>query len=149
VFHPQLAHLYCINEHDGSLAVLAVDQHSGALTKLQNTELMPPDFQGNALASDIHLTPDGSYLYASVRTTNSIYAFSVDKKTGFIVKKGVFEVEPNPRGFRIDPSGKFLVCAGQESNHIAVYKIVQETGELQFLERYPVGLRPSWIEIIT
>jgi 6-phosphogluconolactonase len=103
VFHPQLAHLYCINEHDGSLAVFAVDQNTGALTQLQNTALMPLEFQGNALASDIHLTPDGSYLYASVRSTNSIYALRVDIKTGLIEKMGVFASRTKSKGFQIDP----------------------------------------------
>ena len=149
VFHPLLDYLYCINEHDGSLTVYSVDQNSGGLRQLQSISLVPHDFKGNALASDIHITPNGMYIYASVRKTNSINAFHINAVTGMLSNIGVYEVEANPRGFAIDPSGSFLVCAGQESNHIAVYKIQSNSGHITLLARYPVGKRPSWIEIVS
>ncbi len=149
VFHPLLDYLYCINEHDGSLVAYSVDRISGGLRELQSKSLVPHDFKGNALASDIHITPNGKYIYASIRKTNSISAFRIDAVTGILSDIDIYSVEANPRGFVIDPSGKFLVCAGQESNHIAVYKIQSNTGRITLLERYSVGKRPSWIEIVS
>ena len=148
VFHPQLDCLYCINEHNGSLSVYKADRCSGALERLQNLSLVPTGFAGNALASDIHITPDGSYIYASVRNTNTISGFRIDQIMGTLSAVGTFDAEKNPRGFAIDPKGRFLVCAGQETNHIAVYKLEPYTGRLMLVDRYPVGKRPGWIEII-
>src|SRR5690606_26915681 len=67
VFHPTLDRLYCIYEHAGTLASYSVDRVSGALQSLQNEPLMPSSFSGNALAADVHFSPNGAFLYASVR----------------------------------------------------------------------------------
>lgn len=148
VFHPTLDRLYCINEHAGSVAVYQVDRVSGVLGELQCERLVRPGFSGNAMASDIHVTPDGSLLYASVRKTNTLVAFRLDPVTGSMSAAGTIEVEPNPRGFAIDPNGRFLLCAGQETNHITVFAIDAASAGLKPLARYPVGTRPAWIEIV-
>lgn len=147
VLHPTMNRLYCVNEHAGSLAVYRVDRESGALQELQYESLMPPGFSGNALASDIHLTPDGTFVYASVRKTHQIVVFRIDPATGMMSSAGTFEVERNPRGFAIEPNGRFLLCAGQESNHVGVFAIDSATGGLTLVGRHAVGKRPSWIEI--
>jgi 6-phosphogluconolactonase len=148
VFHPMVDKLYCVNEHDGSLTSYSVDRDSGALDELQNVSLVPPNFFGNAMAADIHFTPNGKFLYASVRKTNAIVAFSIDLLTGLMSSAGTFEVEANPRGFAIEPNGMFLLCAGQESNQLGVFAIEPKTGALTLVGRHAVGMRPSWIEII-
>ncbi|OZI34220.1 hypothetical protein CAL29_11790 [Bordetella genomosp. 10] len=148
VFHRALDRLYCVNEHAGSLAAYRVDRASGALEELQWESLVPPDFSGNALGADIHVAPDGAFLYASVRKTHAIAAFRIDPATGLLSRAGVFEVEAYPRGFAIDPNGRFLLCAGVQSNHVGVYAIDPGTGGLTALGRYPAGKRPSWIEIV-
>jgi len=35
-----------------------------------------------------------------------------------------------PRDFEIDPSGRFMLVANQDTNTIVTYEIDQETGEL-------------------
>lgn len=148
VFHPALDTVYCVNEESGSLTAFGVDRRSGALTELQHETIVPEDFSGRALGADIHLTPNGAFLYASVRKTHSITAFSVDPVSGALANAGTFAVESYPRGFAIDPTGRFLVCAGQQTNQIAVYSIHPHSGGLSLLARYAAGKRPSWIEII-
>ncbi|SDD93598.1 6-phosphogluconolactonase [Cupriavidus sp. YR651] len=147
VFHPTLDRLYCVNEHAGSLAAYSVDRASGALQELQYESLVPPDFSDRAMGADIHLTPDGAFVYASVRKTHAIAAFRIDPGTGLMSHAGTFEVEAYPRGFAIEPTGRFLLCAGQESNRVAVYAIHPDTGGLSLVGRHAVGKRPSWIEI--
>ena len=36
-----------------------------------------------------------------------------------------------PRNFNLDPSGKFLLAAGQNSDRIRVFKIDQKTGRIE------------------
>lgn len=147
-FHPMLDRLYCVNEHAGSLAAYSVDRASGALRELQYESLVSPDFSGRAMGADIHITPDGAFLYASIRKINAIAAFRIDHATGMMSGAGSFEVEAYPRGFAIEPNGRFLLCAGQKSNQVAVFAIQPASGELALMERYAVGKRPSWIEIV-
>lgn len=148
VFHPTLDRMYCVNEHAGSLAAYSVDRASGALEELQYESLVPSDFSGNALGADIHFTPDGAFVYASVRKTDSIVMFRVDAETGMLSRTGTLEVEDYPRGFAIDPDGQFLLCAGMKSNRLSVFAIDRATGGITLAGRYPVGKRPSWIEIV-
>ena len=56
--------------------------------------------------------------------------------------------EKTPRGFAIDPSGRWLVSSGQESHAVAVYAIDAASGALTPLQRYAVGKNPNWIEIV-
>ena len=65
--HPTLDALYCVNETSGTLAAFAVEPATTALQELQYEPLMPCDFRGIARAADVHITPDGNFIYASVR----------------------------------------------------------------------------------
>lgn len=147
-FHPTLDVLYCINEHAGSLSAYSVDRVTGGLSEIQEQSLMPAGSYGNAMGSDIHLTPDGEFVFASVRTTNTVSGFRIVAPTGRFSHCGTFEVESFPRGFAIDPAGRYMLCAGQKSHSIGVYAIDAAAGRLSCVERYPVGQQPSWIEII-
>jgi 6-phosphogluconolactonase len=52
-----------------------------------------------------------------------------------------------PRAFSLDPAGRFLLAAGQDSGRLAAYRIGQETGTLEPIETYSVGARPIWVLI--
>ena len=147
--HPRLNVLYCVNELAGSLAVFAIDPETGALTELQYETLVPPGFQGNARAADLHVTADGRFAYASVRNTHTIAGFSIDSVSGLLSPIGLFEVEASPRGFALDPQCRFLFCAGQERNTVGVYAIDPASGVLAPLHRFLVGLNPSWVETLS
>jgi len=139
---------YLVNEVDASLYVYAWDAAKGTLRELQRTTTLPVGFTGKPWAADMHLTPDGKFLYATERTSSTISAFRVDQSTGLLQPLGQTATEKTPRGFAIDSSGRFLVAAGQESHHVAVYPIDQATGALGTPNRLAVGKNPNWIEIV-
>jgi 6-phosphogluconolactonase len=147
-FHPKMDRLYCINESSGVVAAYSVDRSTGALKEIQHEAIVSPDFVGRPMGADIHLTPDGNFVYASVRNTNSITALRIDPKTGLMAHACTFEVEPHPRGFAITPDGRHLLCAGQKSNQVTVFSIHPDHGDLTHISSYAVGEMPSWIEII-
>ena len=60
---------------------------------------------------------------------------------------GSVPTEKTPRGFNIDPTGRYLLAVGQDSHNLAVYSIDQSSGALTELKRYAVGQGPNWIEI--
>jgi 6-phosphogluconolactonase len=159
-FHPNNRHVYLLNELDASVYVFSYDAASGSLSEIQTTSALPdgfsgpqfgmrgPSSNGGPKAADIHVTPDGRFLYASERTTSTLAAFKVDLDSGLIQRVGSFPTETTPRGFNIDPAGRFLLAAGQGSDHLTAYSINQESGQLTALNRYPMGKGPNWIEIL-
>lgn len=147
-FHPTLDRLYCVGEHAGSVEVFAVDKAFGGLEALHSETLMSPGFAGNALAADIHVAPDGRFVYCCVRTTDEVVQFAVDGGTGLLARAGAFTVQPFPRGFAIAPGGRFLLCAGQANNSLGVYAIDPVSGGLALAGLHAVGKRPGWVSII-
>jgi 6-phosphogluconolactonase len=150
VFSPNKKFVYLINELDGSIYVFPWDAKTGTLKKeVQVATSLPKDFSGKPWAADIHVTPDGKFLYASERTTSTLAAFSVDAKTGMLTPIETYPTEKQPRGFNIDPTGRFLLSVGQLSNSMTSYAIDKATGKLTKLKEYPMGKNPNWVEIVS
>jgi 6-phosphogluconolactonase len=150
VFSPNGKFVYLVNELDASIYVFPWDARTGTLKKeVQVATALPKGFEGKPWAADIHLTPDGKFLYASERTTSTLAAFSVDRKTGFLTSIDSYPTEKQPRGFNIDPAGRYLLSVGQLSNSMTSYSIDKATGKLARLREYPVGRNPNWVEIVS
>jgi 6-phosphogluconolactonase len=139
--------LYLVNELDGSVNTYARDAATGALTELQSITLLPPGAGPKASAADLHLTPDERFLYASERSTDTLAMFAVDPADGMLTALGHVASEPTPRGFRIDPSGRYLLCAGLASGTVGVYAVGAD-GMLEKRGTTPVGGGANWVEII-
>ena len=149
VFAPNGKFVYLVDELDASIYVFPWDGKSGTLKKeIQVATALPRGFEGKPWAADIHLTPDGRFLYASVRTTSTIAAFSVDSRTGLLTPIDSYPSEKQPRGFNIDPTGRYLLAVGQLSNSMTSYAIDKATGKLSKLKEYPMGKNPNWVEIV-
>ena len=158
VFSPNNKFIYVSNELDGTVYSYEMNNKTGALTEIQRISVFPPHTMNNELSSDsqdttikiadIHITPDGKWLYVSERATNTITAFSVNDNTGNLAYIESYDTEEIPRGFNIDPNGNFVIVAGQKSDHVAVHAINPETGELKLLDRFESGNEPNWIEIV-
>jgi 6-phosphogluconolactonase len=149
-FHPGGGLLYCITEAQALIDVYAVDGESGALTPVPGLGSRLPDDPAapHTVAADIHLTPDGRFLYGSERTNSTIGAFAVEPGTGALALIDAWPTDPIPRSFALDPAGRFLVSAGQESGRIVVYAIDPASGCLSERSAYAVGEGPGWIEIV-
>jgi 6-phosphogluconolactonase len=120
---------YLIQEITGNLTVFAY--HDGHLKVLQQTNIVPDKFKGETGAADIHLTPDGKFLYATNRgTANSITRFAVQPNGTLVKKSNIPTAGKGPRNFSIDPSGNYLLVAHQYTNDVVIFKINKETGAL-------------------
>jgi 6-phosphogluconolactonase len=149
VFSPNKKFVYLVNELDAAIYVFPWDAKTGTLKKeTQVTTALPKGFSGKPWAADIHLTPDGKFLYASERTTSTLAAFSIDSKTGELTSIDSYPTEKQPRAFNIDPTGRYLLSVGQLSNSLTSYSIDKATGKLTKLKEYPMGKNPNWVEIV-
>ncbi len=142
--------VYLLNELHASINVFPYDAKAGTLGKaVQVVNAMPPNSQLKPWAADIHLTPNGKFLYASERTTSTLSVFRVDAATGLITQIDTMPTEQQPRAFEIDPTGKFLYVLGEKSESMTSYAIDPASGKLTKLKQYPIGKNPNWIEIVT
>jgi 6-phosphogluconolactonase len=148
VFHPNGRFAYLLGELDGSVDLLGYNAASGTLTLLRSWSSLPAGFGGKPWAADLHLRPDGRFLYTSERTSSTLAMWTVDPVSGELGLIGHVPTEQQPRGFAIDPSGRWLLAAGQLSHRVSVYAIDPASGRLALQKSHPVGKNPNWIEIV-
>lgn len=147
-FHPNGKFAYLITETTATVGAFAVDPTNGTLSELGFVETGDWNGKDSAAASDIHVTPDGKFVYGAVRTTSSLHGFRIDPSKGTLTAIGKWPTEKTPRGFNIDPRGKFLLSVGMDSAGLTVHAINQQSGELKPVHQYPVGTQPNWVEIV-
>lgn len=130
--HPNQKWNYVLNELNGTVSLLK--EKLGQLTILQNTKGFDCAESELKSAADIHVSPNGKFLYASFRANrNHISVFSINSKTGFLKLVDTKNVQgKTPRNFAITPNGQFLLVANQDSDNITIFAIHEKTGLLDF-----------------
>lgn len=117
---------YLINEISGKVTTLIYNE--GTLQPIHYIEADTVNAQGSA---DIHLSPDGKFLYASNRLkADGIAVFSVNQETGMLTKAGYQLTGIHPRNFIITPDGRFLLVACRDSNLVQIFRRDEKTGLL-------------------
>jgi len=132
VFHPTLACAYLINELLNTIMVMQIDVDTGQLAVVQTVPTLPAGFGAESYCADIRITSDGRFLYGSNRGHDSLVICSVDLGTGHLT---VVNHEPTggawPRGFNVDPAGRFVIVANQHGNNVLVFAVDPDTGCLE------------------
>ena len=130
-FHPNGKFVYVANEMGHSVTVFSRDAGSGALTALQtvSTLSLETPIQGVTTA-EIACPAPGKWLYVSNRGCDTISVFSIAPDGKLTLVQSASSVAQMPRRFAIDPTGRWLIAAGQKDNRIAVLKIDPATGRL-------------------
>lgn len=125
--------LYVINELNSTISVFEKDD-DGNYQEVQVVPTLAPDFDGESFCADLHLSPDGKFLYGSNRGENTIVIFAVDGTSGKLELVGRESVRGDwPRNFSMDPKGEFLLVANKKTSNIVVFKRDKENGTLTFL----------------
>jgi 6-phosphogluconolactonase len=146
--HPNGRFLYLITETTATVGAYAIDKNTGTLKELQFLETAPPGgYKEQPAAADLHVTADGKFLYASERKTSSLIGFHIDPGKGTLTHAGRWPTETTPRGFGIEPRGKFLLAVGLDSNHLTAYAI-EANGALKPIKQHEMGKQPNWIEFV-
>lgn len=130
-FHPKKRFAYAINELDCTVTAFTFDPKSGALTEIHSITTLPRPFQNGDSCADIHVSPDGKFLYGSNRGHDSIAIFAIDSATGKLSVVGHESTQgKTPRNFALDPTGTFLYAANQSTDSIVAFRVDQKTGKL-------------------
>jgi 6-phosphogluconolactonase len=154
VMSPDNKFAYLLNELTATVTTLSLDATTGVLTEVSSASALPPDTtlvpgaprgaigapgqaprdtSNDIWASDLHVTPDGKFLYAAERTSSSIATFRIDTARGTLTYLSSTPTETQPRGFRIDPRGRHVVVSGEKSDTISVSEIDGTGGALKLL----------------
>lgn len=127
--HPNSRWIYAVEELSGTLS--GYDYSNGRLEPAGRVSLRVEGDTRIPGSADIHISPDGKFLYASNRgEMNNIVIYRIGEN-GQLERRGEQSVLGNaPRHFSIDPTGRFLLSANQNSNEIVVFRRDPETGLL-------------------
>jgi 6-phosphogluconolactonase len=130
VFGKKGKYVYVLQELNGGITTFKYNE--GGLTYVSETSILPADYTGSIGAADIHISPNGKFLYATNRgDANTISIFKIKGKGKLESKGQVSTLGKGPRNFVIDPTGKFLLVGHQYSNDIVVFKIHKGKGTLK------------------
>lgn len=131
IFDDSANYAYVVLELTAEVEVLR--HRDGKLETIQTVPMTASDFEGEVSGAEIRISPDGRFLYASNRgDANEIVAYAIDQQNGtlsFIERKS--SGGETPRNFVIDPSGRYLLAANQESDSIIVFERDQQKGTLR------------------
>ncbi len=137
-------YVYVMSELGGTVTVFS--NNAGRLTRIQT---IASDSVGGRGGADIHMSPDGRYLYASNRLkADGISIFKVNPQSGKLRKVGYQLTGIHPRNFAITPNGRFLLCACRDSNAIQIYERNQDTGKLTLQETAIKIKKPVCIKLL-
>ncbi len=127
---PHGKYLYVANEMGSSVSVLKVDQSSGRLELLQTVSSVEKKAEvAHNTAAEIECDPSARRIYVSNRGDDSVAVFRI-LPSGGVQRIQVKHLDVRvPRGFAIDPTGKWLIAAGQESNDLESLPI-ERSGKL-------------------
>jgi 6-phosphogluconolactonase len=146
-FHPNNHFAYCIEELSGTITSFSYE--NGKLDSIQRI-FSYSKFQEEYNSADIHISPDGIFLYASNRwdNENTISIFSINKDNGKLTLIGHQSTYgDHPRNFTLDPTGNFLIVANQITNNIVVFKRDIKTGLLTKTGKEIIVPRPSCLKM--
>ena len=128
-FSPNGKFAYLAHEFTGKITAFVYAD--GKLTRIQEVGTVANDFKGRIDAADIHVSPDGKFLYQSNRgDVNAISVFNIMPTGRLSVASTTSTLGLGPRNFAIDPSGKFLLVANQRSDEVVIFNRNDVTGAL-------------------
>ena len=131
-FHPTQPFAYVICELSNTITAMRWHKETGALDTLQTVPTLPTDFTGESTCADIHITPNGQFLYGANRGHNSIVGYKIDAATGQLTLIGHTSTQGEiPRNFAISPDGRFLYAANQNTDNVVIFSI-EADGQLKY-----------------
>ncbi len=130
-FHPDNRLAYVINELDSTVCCYRFAPDTGALRPFQIVSALPDSFTGNSRGSEIAVSRDGRFVYASNRGHDSIAQFAIDAASGRLSAVGwVPSLGKTPRFFALLPDGGALFVANEEGHNIVRYDVDRKSGRL-------------------
>jgi 6-phosphogluconolactonase len=134
-FHPNGRVLYAINEMGCTVTAFHYDPEKGTLVSFQYVPTISDEAKAGNSGAEIAVNKAGTRVYGSNRGNDSIALFAIDPRHETLsAMERTSTLGKTPRHFTLDPTGKFLLVANQDSGDIVVFKVHPDSGQLT-----PVG----------
>ncbi|MFT3787597.1 MAG: lactonase family protein [Tepidisphaeraceae bacterium] len=137
VWSPMRSEFYVANELNGTTSRYAFDASTGTAKQVQTISSLPDGFADLHAMSHVAPTPDGRFVYSSVRDMrkeapwrDAIAIYAVDEKTGQLKSIGFQPTDRFPRHFAIDPTCRWMIVASQYQDTLRTYRLDATTGRL-------------------
>jgi 6-phosphogluconolactonase len=141
--------VYVLHELTGHVTGFGFDPEKGITDAINTISILPEDFTAFNKSADIHISPNGKFLYASNRGHNSLAVCSIDEATGTLTFLGTKDCGGEyPRAFAIDPSGDYLLVANKLSNQVSIMKIDHATGFFEKTGEVATPIVPQCIRFV-
>ena len=148
-FRPAGDVAYIINEQGNTATAHRFDAERGTLEIFQHLSTLPDGHpQDSGATAHIEVHANGKWAYGSNRGHDSIVGFRIAAE-GTLSPFGHYAVPASPRSFNIDPSGRYLYCAGEVAGTMKAFRIDPHSGALEEFAEYEVGHKPFWVMAMT
>ncbi|HLU90545.1 MAG TPA: lactonase family protein, partial [Cyclobacteriaceae bacterium] len=133
--HPNNRFAFSVEELSSTIASFEINPKTGALSPLERVPMLSPDFPSDkdSWAADIHVSPDGKFVYASNRGQDDLVIYGIHPETG---KLSLVGYEPtrggHPRNFYMDEQGDFILVANRDNDHFVMFDRDKQSGTLSF-----------------
>ncbi len=118
----------------------------GLLTKDWDAPRLASGDAGTDTGAHIHVTSNGSYLYASNRgSSNTIVAYDITGATPSLIEHESTQ-GTTPRNFDVDPLDQHLVVGNQDSSSVVVFTLGAD-GSLDHASTLDVSYSPFFVAI--
>lgn len=132
VMHPNRDFAYLINELNSTMTAYGYDPAKGMLSEINTLSTLPEGFDGHSSCAEVQISPDGRFLYGSNRGHNSIAIYAIGEDGSILLVGHESTRGEIPRNFEIDPTGKWVAVANQDTGNIVLFSRDAESGQLSF-----------------
>jgi 6-phosphogluconolactonase len=123
---------YVVNEMGCSISRFDWNARRGEL-KLQDTvSALPPGVaaQTGFTSAEILVSPDGKFLYTTIRGHDSVSVFEIGKAGRLNFVQNISSGGNVPRGLGLDPTGHWLFTGHQKSNNAVEFAVDEKSGKI-------------------
>jgi 6-phosphogluconolactonase len=128
--------IYLLNELSLSVSVFSWDAATGKAKLVSTSPTLSEETKAAESfnsAAEILVHPAGPFVYSSNRGHDSITVFKIQDGGGALE---TIQIQPIrgafPRNINLDPTGKWLLAAGADSNTVAVHAVDPDSGRLTY-----------------
>jgi 6-phosphogluconolactonase len=146
-FHPNGTFAYLIAENASTMSAYSIV--AGQLVPLPQTlSTRAAGAAGTNTGAEVQVHPSGKFLYGSNRGDDSIVLYTLDA-AGHMTFQTTFPTGgKTPRDFTIDPTGRWLIVANQDSNDLFVLSIDANSGALTMLPTAIAAPSPTYVGVV-
>ncbi|MBA3936685.1 MAG: lactonase family protein [Planctomycetes bacterium] len=150
-FAPSMKYAYVINELGGTMTRFTYDSATGLLSAPATVSTLPAGFTGKNTTAEVWVSGNGAHVYGTNRGHDSVALFSAAAATGELTATGhetaAGEIK-QPRGFCLDPSGRFAYVASQKADYVTSFSVDAKTGAFTKLATTKVPAGPAFVGVM-